>query len=150
MVTTVLSDDVINPTELRNNQKRWLDKAYTSPISIMSGNKKLVLLNREHAKQMYSVSHYAGMIMKFCRERLTSNGESSIFPWIKYLNDEEIGEFTRELLITFEEARDSREWSALEELLDDWRATANVASNSKLSSALLAEEDPSKYVRSEA
>lgn len=147
MTITFLSDDVINSKELRDNQKYWFEKASINPVSIKSGTRKLVLLNREHAKHMYSLSHYAGMIIQFCRERIAYKGESSIFPWIKYLDNEAIEEFNKELLVTFEGAMSSQEWSAFEELLDDWKATANIASNPDLAKALLAEEDSSAYVR---
>ncbi len=147
MVTTVLSDEIINSTELRNNQKRWLNKAYISPVSVMSGNKKLVILNREQAKHMYFQTQYAEMIIQLYREQEANKKESRVFPWIKYLDDGEIEEFKRGLLVAFERAASSREWLVLEELLDDWKATANVASNPALVKALLAEEDPSAYVR---
>jgi len=147
MVTPILSDEVINSTELRNNQKRWLDRAYVNPVSIMSGNKKLVLLNREHAKHMYSLTHYAEIVLQFCRERIGGESESKVFPWTKYLNKEEAEEFSRELLTTFEKATNSREWLLFEELLEDWKATANAISNPDLTKALLAKAEPSKYVK---
>ena len=65
MVTTILSDEVINSTDLRDHQKQWFDKALVRPVSIVSGAKKLVLLNRDHAKHMYLLSHYAEIIIRF-------------------------------------------------------------------------------------
>ena len=147
MTTTFLSDDVINSKELRDNQKYWLEKASINPVSIKSGARKLVILNREHAKYMYSFNHYAEMIIQFYREQIAHKGESSTFPWIKYLDNKAVEEFIKELLVTFDRAVSSQEWSAFEELLDDWKATANVASNPDLAKELLAEEDSSKYVK---
>ena len=148
MTTTILSDEVINSTEFRNNQKAYFDKAYVSPVSIMaSGNKKLVLLNREYAKHMYLLNHHAGVIIQFLNEQIVHKEESSIFPWIKYLDNDAIEEFTKELLTTFEEVTSSQEWLTFEELLDDWKATANVAGSPILAKALLAEENSSAYVR---
>ncbi|MFH0847706.1 MAG: hypothetical protein V1894_06625, partial [Chloroflexota bacterium] len=105
MVTTILSDDVINSTEFRNNLSRWLNKAYVSPISIMGGKKLLVLLNREHAKNMYQLNYYARLTVQFCQEKSMGQGKKSeAFPWIKYLDDKEIEEFRMELLSTFKDA----------------------------------------------
>lgn len=146
MAITFLSDEVINSKELRDNQKYWFEKASINPVSIKSGARKLVLLNREHAKHMYSLNHYAEMIIQFCREQIAYQGESRIFPWIRYLDNGAIEEFKKELLVTFEGAVSSQEWSAFGELLDDWKATAEVESNPALAKALLADEDPSKYV----
>lgn len=140
MVTTVLSDEIINSTELRNNQKRWLDKAYFNPVSIMSGTKKLVLLNREHAKHMYSLTHYAEIVVQFCREQ--GSGEkrqSDVFPWIKHLSEETIREFNKELLATFEEAAYNKDWSAFGEMLDAWVATAEAMTNPEMAELITAD-----------
>ena len=40
----------------------------------------------------------------------------------------------------------SKNWGALEEMLEDLKATAEVESNPRLAQALLEEEDQSKYV----
>jgi len=133
MVNTILSDEIINSTELRNNQKRWLDKAYSSPVSIMSGNKKLVLLNREQAKHMYLLTDYVGAFIKFCREQNSGKKrESDVFPWIKHLSEEAIEEFNNELLATFEEAVYNKDWSVFEEMLDAWAATAEAMTNPEM------------------
>lgn len=133
MVVTILSDDIINSTELRTNQKRWLEKAYVSPISIMNGTKKLVLLNREHAKHMYSQIHYAEMIIQFCRERDSGEKrESDVFPWVKHLSKKAIEEFHKELFFAFQEAAHSKNWLAFEEMLNSWIATAEAMTNPEM------------------
>ena len=151
MVTTILSDDVINSSQLRNQQKRWLDKAYIKPVSIMSGEKRLVLLNREQANDMLVLNQYARMVIQFCQEQRPGIAKrSDVFPWIKHLNEDAILEFHNELLTTFAEVIHSRDWLTLDELLSDWIATAEVESKPKLAEALLAKEDPDKYVKVEA
>ncbi len=148
MVTTILSDEVINSTELRNNQKKWLDKAYSSPVSIMSGPKKLVLLNREHAKHMYLLAHYAEEIIQFCREQ-GSGGKrhSDVFPWIKHLSEAAIGEFNNELLATFEGAMHNKDWSAFEEMLDAWVATAEAMTNPEMVELITADLSKEEFTR---
>ncbi len=148
MVTTILSDEVINSKELRDNQKFWFDKAEINPVSVRSGNKRLVLLNRQVAKDMYLLNHYAPMIIQFCQEGMFGTNKSAIFPWIEHLNEEEVVEFRDELLAKFNSAAREGKWGDFGEMLEDWKATAEVNSNPKITEALLAEEDPSTYVRS--
>lgn len=132
-MTTILSDEVINSTDLRDHQKRWFDKALVSPVSIVSGAKKLVLLNREHAKHMYSLSHYAEMIILFCRERESGKKrESDVFPWVKHLSEKAIDEFHMELFSTFEEVMHSMDWLAFEGMLNSWIATAEAMTNPEM------------------
>jgi len=150
MVTTILSDEVINSTELRNNQKRWLDKAYSSPVSIMSGAKKLVLLNREHAKHMYLLTHYVEAIVQFCREQGSGKKrQSAVFPWIKHLSEEAIGEFNNELLATFEGAMYNKDWSAFEEMLDAWVATAEAMTNPEMVELITADLSKEEFTKVE-
>lgn len=146
MAITFLSDDFINSKELRNNQKHWLDKAYQSPVSIRSGDKKLVLLNREKARDVFLTNYYAQMIVEFCQERSVALKESRVFPWLKYLTEENSQQFHRQLLACFNEAIKTGDWLAIDELLDDWKATAEVAASPALSRELTAKEKPSEYV----
>jgi hypothetical protein len=146
MTTTFLSDDFINSRELRNNQKYWLDKAYQSPVSIRSGDKKLVLINREQARDVFLTNHYAQLIVEFCQERSVESKESRVFPWIKNLPEKHIKQFHKQLLACFNRVIKTGEWLVIEELLDDWKATAEVAANPALSSKLMAEEKTSEYV----
>ena len=148
MVATILSDDVINSKELRDNQKFWFDKAEINPISVRSGNKKLVLLNRQVARDMYLLHHYAPIVIQFCRERTFGAGKSVVFPWVEHLNKEETVEFRDELLAIFESAAREGKWADFEEMLEDWKATAEVNSNPEVTEALLAKGDPSAYVKS--
>lgn len=150
MANIVLSDEVINSSEFRGNQKRWFDKALVSPVSIMSGNRKLVLLNREHACHMYSLSRYAEMIIQFCKERETGKkSESSVFPWVKHLSKKSIDEFNKELFSTFEEAMRSKNWSAFEEMLNSWVATAEAMTNPEMVELLTTDLSKEEFTRVE-
>jgi hypothetical protein len=147
MVATFLSDDFINSKELRNNQKHWLERAYVTPVSIRSGDRKLVLINREQAKEVYLMNYYAQMVVGFCQERSAGSKESRVFPWLRYLEEASVTEFHKQLLTAFNETVQTKDWLTFEELLDDWKATAEVASNSALSRELQAEEKPAEYIR---
>lgn len=150
MVNTILSDEIINSTELRDHQKRWFDKALVNPISIMSGGKKLVLLNRDHAKHMYLLNHYAEMIIQFCREQGSGKErESNVFPWIEDLSEKALAKFHIELLATFEEAIHSRNWTAFEEMLDSWVATAEAMTNPEMVELVTADLGKEEFTRVE-
>ena len=146
MVGTILSDELINSTELRNNQKEWLDRAYISPVSIKSGRKRLVLLNRDEARDMYTLNHYAETIIQFCQEQFSGLGKSAIFPWVEYLTQEEIEEFKTELITAFVKAIRRRKWHIIEDIIGEWAATAEVERNPQLSKLLKAKLEPSSYV----
>ena len=47
MVTTVFSDEIINPTELKKNQRHWLDKAQRQPVTVKFGDSGLAIVDRE-------------------------------------------------------------------------------------------------------
>jgi len=149
MVGTILSDELINSTELRNNQKEWLDRAYINPVSIKSGHKRLVLLNRDDVRDMYTLNHYAETIIHFCQEQLSGFGKSAIFPWIESLTQEEVEEFKTELITTFVKATRRRKWSTLEEIIRDWAATAEAKTNPEVMELLATDIDEEEFTRVE-
>lgn len=150
MASTMLFDEVINRTELRNNYRFWFDKAYLNPISITDGAKMLVLLNREHAKHMYSLIHHAEKIIQFCKERESSKkGESDVFPWLKHLGEDAIVEFQNELLSTFGEVIHSRDWLAFEEMINSWVATAEAMTNPEMVDLLTTDLSKEEFTRVE-
>ncbi len=151
MVAPILSDEVIKATELRKEQAKWLDKAYSNPVSIiMSGTKRLVLLNLEHAKHMYLLTHYAKAIVRFCQEQGSGKKtQSDAFPWIKHLSEEAIGEFHDELLATFEGAMYTKDWSAFEEMLDAWVATAEAMTNPEMVELITADLTKEEFTKVE-
>ena len=114
----------------------------------MRGSKKLVLLNREHAKHMYSLSHYAEMIIQFCKENESGKKrESAIFPWVKHLSEKAIDEFRKELFSAFEEAMHSKDWLAFEEMLNSWVATAEAMTNPEMVELITADLSKEEFTR---
>lgn len=146
MATTFLSDEVISPTELRTNQKHWLDKACENVITVANGRKKFAIVNREQISNLYAQKHYTEMMLSYCQE-LMKKIKSTTFPWSEHLSNEQRSEFHNELLNCVMESSATNDWSSVEYLLEDWRATAEVESNPTLAKVLLAEEDPLEYVK---
>lgn len=145
MVSTVFSDYIVNATDLRTNQRQWLEKAYNNPITVNYGRKQLAIMNREKVGKLYTANYYSELVLKACKEFMDEN-KSSTFPWIEYLSNEEKMQFHTELLSTTLKSIIIGNWTQLEYMIEDWKATAEVESNKKLAKALRAEVDSSHYV----
>jgi len=148
MVSTVFSDYIVNATDLRRNQKQWLERAYHSPITINCGRRQLAIMNREKVSKLYTANYYAELVLKACKEFKEGN-ESNTFPWVEYLPDDEKMKFHSELLSCTIKSIITGNWNQLEYLIEDWKATAEVERNPELAKALMAGEDPSQYVEIE-
>jgi predicted nucleotidyltransferase len=146
MATTFLSDEVISSTQLRTNQKHWFDKAIDGVVTIVNGKKQFVLVNREQISKLYAQKYYTDIILNYCYEIIKKN-ESNTLRWANFLSDEERNAFHDELISHVMKAIITDDWSSVGYLLEDWKATAEANSNPQLRDALLAEEDPSKYVK---
>jgi|GEM_PF-1158230 len=145
MVSTVFSDFIVNATDLRNNQKQWLERAYSRPITVSYGRRQLAIMNREQVGKLYTAKYYSELVLKACQEFMEKN-KSDTFPWVEFLSDDERMQFYNELLKRTMRSFITGNWSQLENLIQDWKATAEVESNPELAKALTAEEDSSQYV----
>lgn len=146
MASTVFSDLIVSATDLRNNQKQWLERAYTEPITVSYGRKQLAIMNREKVGKLYASIYYSELVLKACQE-IKEKNKSDTLPWVDYLSDIDKMRFQGELLNTTLKAMVTGNWIHLEHLIEDWQATAEVESNPELVKALLSEEDPSDYVK---
>ena len=146
MVTTVFSDEIINPTELKKNQRHWLDKARLQPVTVKFGDGSLAIVDRELMKNLYAEKHYAELLVKYCQEEAAAKDKSDVFPWLNSLDDEEKKEFHDEFLATFVKATQDNNWTEMGYLLEDWKATGEAEANPEVREALLAEENLEEYV----
>lgn len=145
MVSTVFSDFIVSATDLRNNQKRWLEKAYDNPITISYGRRQLAIMNREQVGKLYAEKYYVELVLKACEEFVKEQG-SHTFPWLEYLVDEEKTEFHKELLTYVMKSIITGDWTPLEHLIEDWKATAEAATNPEIAKMLQGKATPEKYV----
>ncbi len=146
MITTVFSDEIINPTELKKNQRHWLDKARRQPITVKFGDSGLAIVDRELMKNLYAEKHYAELLVKYCQEMAVSPpGRSSVFPWTASLPDKEKQEFRDEFFATFAKATQDNNWAEVECLLEDWKATAEAYDNPELIEAWENRGKPENY-----
>lgn len=129
MINTVFSDEIINPTELKKNQRYWLDKAQRQPVTVKFGDNGLAIVDRELMKNLYAEKKYAELLVKLCEEMKSSLVNITVLPWANSLPGEEKEKFIKDFLKNFFKAVQNNTWSEIEELLDDWKATAEAWEN---------------------
>jgi len=144
MAKIVFSDEIVNATELRRNQKLWLGKAHKEPVTVKYGRNTLTIINRDTVRKLYSQKHYTELVLKFYRE-LASGAKIDTFPWVQYLDEDERKEFHDELLSCVTDALVTDNWLAVEELLEDWKATAEAESKPEVARLLRARGTPGEY-----
>jgi len=144
-VSTVFSDFIVNASDLRKNQKRWLEEAYKNPITVSYGHKQLAIINREQIRKLYIERHYSELVLRAYQE-FVRRRKSDAFPWVEYLSDEEKMQFHNELLTCAMKSIITGNWSQLEHLIQDWEATAETERSTEIIKALQDEETSSDYV----
>ena len=146
MVSTIFSDIIVSPTDLRKNQKLFLDGAYDKPITVKYGRKQLAILRREQVNHMIMVHHYADLVVRYCQEIHSGKRESVVFPWMDTLDDDERQEFLNELLVEFRNCSERNNWSRLAQLLDEWKATAEAKRNPEIIKLMQNIDSPREYI----
>jgi len=139
-------DDIINATELKRNWGHWVAQAYDHPITILYKNDHLTLTRRKYISEMSRRMYYTYLVASICRGVMASKDISHTLSWAAYLNDTDKGNFFTELLNAFEESYAKDDWGIIQDVIDDWKATAEVERSPKLSKALRARGKPSEYV----
>lgn len=135
MATTLFSDEIVNPTDLRKNQKRWLDMAAVSPISIAYGKYNLAIYNREKIADIFRANYYLELAIKLCTS-VYLNERIDVLPWVEYLDAADRVEFFHDFATCLLMSMTTGDWGKAENVLDDWKATAETLSNKKASEAL--------------
>ncbi len=139
-------DDVINTTQLTRNWSHWAKRAQENPVTILYKDAPITLLNRRYISELNQKLHYTHLILnvfQFVEGRIDN---CDFLPWMVYLKDDMRQEFLEDALNSYMESSAKNNWAILQETLDDWMATAEVASSPKLSKRLLERDDPSQYV----
>ena len=67
---------------------------------------------------------------------LSALSPPSDFAWLRYLNVGELVEFFNELLSVLHRARETDEWLPVAEMVENWRATAELCASAELTSAI--------------
>lgn len=128
---TIFSDEVVQATELKRNQRHWFERAReTGGVTIVQGGRAdLVLALRQQVASDTETAQRTQLVSQFLLEwmRAESNlRESIVFPWLRDLDDEERRAFARDLIEAFADAVARRHWAVFDETLEDWQATAEA------------------------
>jgi hypothetical protein len=155
MAKTMFSDEVVLATDLKKRQRYWFDRArQTGGVTIVQGKvADLVLAPRQKVAAAAETALHARTAAQFLREVITLQrlpAESAVFPWLRELDDEEQQEFLQEFVDVFACCSTTGEWVQLEELLEDWQATAEAHRNPELMEAWCTRGRPEDYVPMEA
>ncbi len=59
-----------------------------------------------------------------------------IFPWLKHLDREDREAFYLELFATIGQALQTGDWQPVQELIEDWQATATILADTELTAIL--------------
>ncbi len=141
--TTLFSDQVVNASELRSNQKYWLEEALRRPITVSYNRKSLAIVNRDQVRDLYIRLHYAELLLTACRD-ISKGRIFDEFPWLEYLNTKEREQFVEELLSCFNQSTKNGNWDQMDNLIADWKATAEAEHSPVVISAL--KDNSAEYV----
>ncbi len=137
MAATMFGDQVVLATELKKKQRYWFDQARkTGGVTIVQGKvADLVLAPRQKVATAAQTVFHARTIAQFLRETISlkrSPTESTVFPWLRSLDGAEQESFVSEFVDAFARCSATEDWQPLEELLEDWQATAEAHRNPEL------------------
>lgn len=145
----IFSDEIVAATDLKRNLKYWLDRAREiDGVTItQSSLADLALIRRDDIRAAYEALHYGDILIRFGMERHIARHDGEIvFPWLKYLSDEEREQFEHELFETYSTCTSMKDWGRLAMLLEDWKATAEAIQNAELMEAWRRRGRPNNYV----
>jgi len=141
------NDDIINVSELKKNWPLWGERARNKPVTILYKDDPLTLISRKYIGELTKKMYYTNLIVNFCQGYLEDkSGRRGALPWAAYLKSADRRIFLRELMSAYEESYAKDNLMIIQNVVDDWKATAEVESNPRLAKALMADEDSSQYI----
>ena len=145
VVETVFSDRVVNASDLRKNQKRWLEEALKRPVTVNYSRKQLAIMNRDQVRDLFIKVQFAELALAACQN--SDNGSIlEKLPWLEHLSSEHKTQFRDELVNTFLKLSKTGKWDELEDLISDWKATAETEGDPEIVKALKDAETAKGYV----
>lgn len=148
---TVFSDDVVSAEDLKRRQRYWLERARKrGGVTIAQGKlADLVLAPRQLVAAGTQAAHHAQLAGQFFLEMFSLRrppGESVVFPWLKHLEPTDQQAFIQEYTETLARCASSGQWQSVDEVLEDWQATAEAHCNPELLDAWQTRGNPDDYV----
>ncbi len=145
VVETVFSDRVVNASDLRKNQRQWLEEALKRPVTVNYSRRQLAIMNRDQVRDLFIKVQFAELALAACRD-IDKGGIFEKLPWLEYLTVEDRAQFRDELLNAFLKSSKTGNWDDLDELISDWKATAETERSPEIVKALKEGETATDYV----
>jgi len=146
---TVFSDEIVQATELKRNQRHWFDRArQVGGLTIVQGKQAdLVLAPRAVVAAHTRAAYYARLMGQFFLETVGQEraSGSAVFPWLADLDQDDQLVFRRAIARAFADCSATNRWEELDELLEDWQATAQANRNPDLMAAWRSRGRPEDY-----
>jgi hypothetical protein len=145
MVTHVLADKIVSASKFRGELSRWFSIASKQPVTVTNGDNKFTIFNREKFYELFMSRYYLESALKICHK---AAGDKIIttFPWLESLDTEEQEEFEKEYINGVLKAVMTDKWNEVEELIEDWKATADTKSNKEAMRAIAKKVRKQDYV----
>jgi len=130
----MFGDEVVQATELKRNQRHWFERArQTGGVTIIQGRRAdLVLVPRRTVAESMETVQRVQQISQFLLEWIHAGSEggdlidSVVFPWFTDLDQTERQQFHADLIKVLAMCVMQGDWTTLDELLEDWQATAEA------------------------
>ena len=145
MVTQVFDDEIVSASKFRNSQSYWFNVASKRPVTVTIGDNKVVVLSRERVRELFLSRHYLESVVKLCSE-IEKGKKGTIYPWLKHLSHEEVKQFQTEFLNNILMSLASDRWDNIEELLEDWKATAEAKQDKEFVEEFKKKVPKNKYI----
>lgn len=135
----LFTDQIVQITEFKRHAKAYADVARQRPITIAQGSTAdLTLASREMVGRVLRAREHLGGVMELLQNQLSGSSIQAL-AWADKLGDEDLRTFVNQYTESLQNALGSDSdaaWEAVEELLEDWQATAEALDNAELHDAL--------------
>ena len=92
---------------------------------VIHDGETLVISNRDTIAKLYRKAYFMELIVRYCRAQM-EKAEIEVFPWLEALDEDEKKQFDEELMSCMKSCLANDDWSAVNDLLEDWQATSEV------------------------
>ncbi len=136
MAPTLFADRIYTATELNRKSGELLTAAAEKPITVMGSSGPVVMQSRDRAalseQTVFWVRRLSPLVLFLCDDKLQGGSLEPDLSFAAELSPEHRRAFLFELVGQLESSADSGDFSALEDVLSDWKATSEVDADAEL------------------
>ena len=136
---TLFSDEIVQITEFKKHAKAYAEKARRRPLTIAQGGvADLALVPRELVATVLRTHQHLVQALDLVMHQ-AHGSPLRLLTWAADLDENERKEFAAEYISAIQRAEavgSPQAWLAVDEIVEDWAATADAVSNRELLEAL--------------